>query len=207
MMRAEAVRRIGGYSSDLTEAEDYDLYFRLAEVGELANLQQTLLRYRVHSNSFSIKRMESQVRSGLNVRREMLRRRGIAEHHRLALNSADLDAALVVAMVIQGYLWRVYLLLESQAFATIHELLDSATEYANNRHASRRLVGEIHAARAIVHRREGHLTHSMVSSMKALMYQPRRMLRGWRTHSKPITASNTSSNGTGTGNGQAARRP
>lgn len=50
MMRAESLRRIGGYREYRTW-EDHDLFLRLAEVGELANLPAVLLRYRLHQGS------------------------------------------------------------------------------------------------------------------------------------------------------------
>lgn len=45
MMRAEAVRAVGGYR-ELVPVEDFDLWLRLAEVGRLANLDEPLLKYR-----------------------------------------------------------------------------------------------------------------------------------------------------------------
>jgi len=51
MMRADAVRRLCGYRRPYRHAEDYDLWLRLAEVGEIDNLGDMLLDYRVHSTS------------------------------------------------------------------------------------------------------------------------------------------------------------
>ncbi len=43
MMRADAVRRVGGYRQGFCPAEDLDLWIRLAEVGQVANLPEPLL--------------------------------------------------------------------------------------------------------------------------------------------------------------------
>lgn len=51
MMRTDAVRRLSGYRRPYRHAEDYDLWLRLAEVGEIDNLGDTLLDYRVHAMS------------------------------------------------------------------------------------------------------------------------------------------------------------
>ena len=48
VLRAEAVRAVGGYRPERFPAEDLDLFLRLAEVGGLANLDEPLLRYREH---------------------------------------------------------------------------------------------------------------------------------------------------------------
>ena len=51
MLRREAVERVGGFDESLELSEDLDLYLKLGEIGELANLPQTLLSYRLHENS------------------------------------------------------------------------------------------------------------------------------------------------------------
>ena len=51
MLRAEALKRVGGYDPAMKHAEDIDLFLRLAEVGSLANLPDVLLRYRMLADS------------------------------------------------------------------------------------------------------------------------------------------------------------
>jgi hypothetical protein len=51
IMRREAFEAAGGYRKGLNVAEDYDLWLRLAEVGEIANLPERLIRYRIHGDS------------------------------------------------------------------------------------------------------------------------------------------------------------
>ncbi len=53
MMRREALNDVGGYDVFLEVAQDYDLYFRLATIGALANLKNTVLKLRTHSQSAS----------------------------------------------------------------------------------------------------------------------------------------------------------
>lgn len=53
MMRKNAVMAVGGYRQAYVHAEDYDLWFRLSEVGTLDNLPEPLLLYRQHENSIS----------------------------------------------------------------------------------------------------------------------------------------------------------
>jgi glycosyltransferase involved in cell wall biosynthesis len=51
MMRAEAVRRIGGYRDALAWAQDRDLWARLATLGRIETLPNVGLQYRVHPSS------------------------------------------------------------------------------------------------------------------------------------------------------------
>jgi len=53
MLRREAVQSVGGYDVDATNAEDYELWLRLAALGSLDNLPGPLLRYRVHAQQMS----------------------------------------------------------------------------------------------------------------------------------------------------------
>jgi glycosyltransferase involved in cell wall biosynthesis len=53
MMRRAAVLEVGGYREQFRLAQDKDLWLRLAEQGQLANLPLVLLDYREHRKSLS----------------------------------------------------------------------------------------------------------------------------------------------------------
>ena len=69
MMRAEAVRRVGGYRGRHNVSEDQDLFLRLAEVGRVANLPEPLLLYRRHYKSV----MHTQWRQREEVKERIVR--------------------------------------------------------------------------------------------------------------------------------------
>jgi hypothetical protein len=48
MYRRQVVLGLGGYDDRMVEAEDLDLFLRLAEVGRIINLPEPLLKYREH---------------------------------------------------------------------------------------------------------------------------------------------------------------
>jgi glycosyltransferase involved in cell wall biosynthesis len=60
LFRREAFDRVGGYRNQLVNAEDYDLWLRIAEHDQLANLSEQLLLYRVHPDQVSREREWSQ---------------------------------------------------------------------------------------------------------------------------------------------------
>ena len=76
-MRTAALRQIGGYNRDYVFAEDTDLFLRLAEIGELANLPEPLVRYRRHAKSVSSQNFEEQRRRFGRIIAEAHRRRGL----------------------------------------------------------------------------------------------------------------------------------
>jgi GT2 family glycosyltransferase len=60
MMRADAVRKAGGYRADRVPIEDLDLFLRLSEIGKVHNLPEVLLQYRQHLESTNHKRFDEQ---------------------------------------------------------------------------------------------------------------------------------------------------
>ena len=53
LLRRAAVLAAGNYRADISMAEDYDLWLRLAVKHPLANLPEMLVRYRSHADSFT----------------------------------------------------------------------------------------------------------------------------------------------------------
>jgi len=49
LIRRSALNAINGYREKFKLAEDYDLWLRLSEIGELANIQEPLIYYRKHT--------------------------------------------------------------------------------------------------------------------------------------------------------------
>lgn len=53
MIRASALRQVGGYDKRFDGAEDYHLWLRLLRIGDIQNLVEALTNYRVHENQIS----------------------------------------------------------------------------------------------------------------------------------------------------------
>ena len=53
MLRKSALLVAGGYDPTLSNMEDYDLWLRMALIGEIANLDLPLTYYRIHSSQMS----------------------------------------------------------------------------------------------------------------------------------------------------------
>ncbi|MDR3466436.1 MAG: glycosyltransferase [Xanthobacteraceae bacterium] len=65
MIRAETIRRVGGYRRAFIGCEDYDLWLRISEVAGLANLGEVLLLYRMHDEQVTWARTEQRILSEL----------------------------------------------------------------------------------------------------------------------------------------------
>ena len=77
MMRTDIVRQVGGYQEKYNNSEDLDLWLRLAEVGKLANLPDTLLKYRRDLGSVSHTKRDNQLRMKSQILADAYARRGL----------------------------------------------------------------------------------------------------------------------------------
>ncbi|MBD3883571.1 glycosyltransferase [Phormidium tenue FACHB-886] len=77
MVRRSALLQVGGYDESLVASVDLDLWLRLGELGELANLPDTLLRYRLHSKSITHRRQNRQTSDAYAACQRAWQRRGI----------------------------------------------------------------------------------------------------------------------------------
>jgi hypothetical protein len=75
--RRRCLLEIGGYHRECREAEDLDIFLRLAEIGRIVNLPETLLEYREHSTKSSITRAEDFASNIFRIIQEARRRRGL----------------------------------------------------------------------------------------------------------------------------------
>lgn len=68
MIRKEVFDNLGYYDSRYPPAEDLDLWFRLGTRYKFANIQETLLKYRVHTNSATSSKLETMEKITLELR-------------------------------------------------------------------------------------------------------------------------------------------
>ena len=80
VMRASAFHQIGGYRTGLNMSEDFDLYTRMSEHCELANLDEILIAYRIHGDSITARQPARMALASVCVTAAAeARRRGVAE--------------------------------------------------------------------------------------------------------------------------------
>jgi glycosyltransferase involved in cell wall biosynthesis len=80
LMRAQAFHQVGGYRTGLNVSEDFDLYTRMSEHCELANLDEILIAYRIHGDSITAQQPVRMALASMCVTAAAeARRRGVAE--------------------------------------------------------------------------------------------------------------------------------
>ncbi|QEF99371.1 Putative glycosyltransferase EpsE [Stieleria maiorica] len=74
LMRTELLKGIGGYWKQHGMFDAWDMFLRMGEVGELANLPEPLLEYRIHTGSINGKHMRK-LQASIEFACELARRR------------------------------------------------------------------------------------------------------------------------------------
>ncbi len=100
MIRAEALRKAGGYRAKFLASEDRDLCWRLGDIGRLERLPEVLVDYRYHGSNMSRLRRRTQIYSAL-----LADLSAVARHFRLD-DAAVIDTIEVggdYAPAIEGY--------------------------------------------------------------------------------------------------------
>ena len=77
LLRTSAVRKVGAYRSEYQWVEDLDLWLRLSECGELHNLSNVVLAYRMHARSVCSNRQQLQRRLREQLMYEYAARQGM----------------------------------------------------------------------------------------------------------------------------------
>ncbi len=78
MIRSAALKQIGGYDKQYVAAEDLDLFLRLGEIGQLACVNDVLLRYRQHAGSVSERKQTLQLDNQRRAVEAAFVRRGLS---------------------------------------------------------------------------------------------------------------------------------
>jgi hypothetical protein len=142
MARREALQSIGGYRADLAYAEDFDLWLRMAERFQLANLPDVTLFYRSHPQSISnARQLEQQLAHSLALLSAQRRRRGLSDpiesrtHSRwdARAHDAELSALLRGHSALKAFI-------AGSRSAAISRLILDAIEIGLLCHSRRRLV-------------------------------------------------------------------
>jgi hypothetical protein len=180
MLRKDMLAAVGGYREAYRQAQDYDLWLRLGERYELANLGDPLLYYRVYASQVSVRHLEQQIVSVVGARTaaqarvatgkdptpseghvtpELLRAWGVA------------DATLSEA-IAEGYRYAVYLMQQVGRHQEAIELLRTGRRLSKGRGGLGAMLAGACLKEAKTAYRAGQLWSSMAWGIRAWQAQP-----------------------------------
>lgn len=105
MMRLAAIKQVGGYDGEYEFVEDLDLWLRLGENGDLANLKDDILKYRLHDKSISESAGGKQRDAALRACESAWRRRNIKRDFGYQIWRPGTDSTSRYAFMLQYGWW------------------------------------------------------------------------------------------------------
>lgn len=193
LMRKAALDLVGGYR-EVPYVEDYDLWLRLSEHVQLANLPQVLLKYRIHPGQVSVSKCREQALwTGATQVAALLRRNGerdpldsLTEITPTALEKFGVTKNAQQSAIARGYLRYIRNMyrigefeLASEALTTVHS--DEC------RNAERWIIADLHLLAAKLHWRKRKLVSGALSICRAIVSRPLILGRFFKVVSQSLT--------------------
>lgn len=104
MMRREIYEKAGGYNSKIPFAQDYDLWFRVLQLGKAANLKWVGVHRFMDSNSISYKNQNAQMKCVLKIKWKHIKKWKFLEYHVLLEPLGVLLTPLWIKKIIRSKL-------------------------------------------------------------------------------------------------------
>lgn len=179
LMRRDLVVATGGYRKLLLDADDYDLWLRLAERSKLANLERVILRYRIHPNQVSVKNAQHQVLCVLAARAAALLRRSgkpdplsnIDEINAQLLDTMGIRASQTGELLASGYWNWIHALRRSYPEAAL-AMVEKLRSLSASGFVTRPTLADALLIAADIHRKQGRPLRALLWEARALSVRP-----------------------------------
>jgi hypothetical protein len=179
MMRKEAACSAGGYRKALLDADDYDLWLRMAERTRLANLDRVILRYRIHRGQASVENIEHQTWCVLAARAAFLLRsqgrpdplESVAEITPGFLASVGVSEAEIECMLIETYQFWIESSKRGDPEVALR-FIERLLKLSGSEGLERRALAEARLAAATIHYGQGRLGKALLSVGHGVLTRP-----------------------------------
>jgi GT2 family glycosyltransferase len=179
MLRREAFEVVEGYRPVLAQAEDYDLFVRIAERFCCAGLEQVVLNYRIHPHQLSMHKQRQQSLCMLAAQASAAARRNgkpdpldsVKEITPKVVEYLGISMAAQRSSLVQEWeTWIRFLCMAGEE----HAALSAALEVLGSdlRYVERRRVSDLHLTVAWLYWREKKRSRSILSAGRAVAMRP-----------------------------------
>jgi glycosyltransferase involved in cell wall biosynthesis len=146
--RRAAFERVGSYRPSFDSVEDLDLFLRLSEAGEMANLPDHLCAYRLHHSQMTSKpSARHRLQAFLAAISAIERRRGRQEHLPDSSNLSELSVSAIEHWLADSEMtWTWHTV---SAIYALHDVLPRANYYKLSSRLIKKLSGKGHARDAL----------------------------------------------------------
>jgi len=180
VFRTELFRAVNGYRTAFAAAEDYDLWLRIAERSQVANLPEPLVNVRRRAHSLSFTNIRQQVISILvawaaaSIRQaggiDPIRQKDAVS--RDLLRSLGVSDAVFENCLMEVYQYWISAMLQASDNCGALRVMREALESQSWRHINRSVVANTWLAAARIYSEQGCYFQSMFSVARALAARP-----------------------------------
>ena len=184
LMQSNAFALVGGYRAICRQAEDYDLWLRIAERFEMANLKQAVFKYRYHPYQLSVRKRTQQTLCYLAVMTSAAcRRNGQPDPLDFA---SEITPALLAGMgvsyttqqyaLFNNYQRQIHCMCALGEWSSAMNLAIEMLRVSDKKYAERRLMANMRLVVAKVYWKNNRFLRSIFTAGHALITRP--MLAG-----------------------------
>ena len=179
MIRKDVLLASGWYRKALLDADDYDLWLRISERSQVANLEKCVLRYRVHSGQVSIQNLQHQKMCVLAASAAASERRrggsdplcGVEEITPQFLSTLGVTPGQVQQAVLGGYSYWMDVLGDSDPKATL-TVIDGFLELADRQGVGEAAIADAWLRAARIYLQQGRKAKALSALGRALLRRP-----------------------------------
>ena len=180
LMRRDAYVRAGGYRVSLSLADDYDLWLRISERYQCANLPQVLLKYRIHSQQLSLRKRHQQILCVLGAQASAaLREAGkpdvmnnVAVLTPSILTSMGIDEVVQKRAIAEGYRYWTKQLYDAGEPDAVVEAATELSHLCAGAGVEPTTLAEVHVLAAKAHWKQKRVLSGAISAGRAVYYRP-----------------------------------
>jgi hypothetical protein len=179
ILRKEIVLALGGYRRTFEPSEDYDLWLRMSERSKLANLHNVLVRYRIHGNQLSIRKLEHQTLCVLAASAAAKQRRNgrpdpLSEAEEITpqlLDTLCVTVAEIEDALLGAYRYWTDILGRTDPDAALR-VIEGLLQLPRAQSFQRSVVANLWLEAAGIHYGQGRPVRALVSAGRAVLVRP-----------------------------------
>jgi GT2 family glycosyltransferase len=177
MMRKGDFDRVGGYRPIFRLAEDLDLWLRISDRYELANVPEIIVRYRMHAKQGTARNLETQTLEAVAARISARARKASRLDPLDGVKHIDYETLLTIgatnteitAALVLDMTWLARTMSQAGYADAARNLFNEAAVRAHSTSGSRALVAHVHRERARRLREQGRRFPALLETARAAL--------------------------------------
>jgi hypothetical protein len=179
LLRTDVFAAIGGYRNGVADAADYDLWLRIAEHFQVANLEAVVLKYRVHPHQISVRKCRQQALGTAAAQFAARSRRNgnpdplelVGEVTQVVLSGLGVSESALQTALARQYLSCISNMVSAGQYSLAFDALEELRS-SDFKHAAKGTVADFRLFAARLYWHQKRFARSMLSAGHAVITRP-----------------------------------